>query len=72
MNRKIIGKTLGFLLLLECVFLFPSAFIAILDHQRELLGAFVASMAVAPPGWGSPFPSSAGRPKAATTPGRAF
>ena len=47
MNRKIIGKTLGFLLLLECVFLFPSAFIAILDHQRELLGAFVASMAVA-------------------------
>ena len=47
MNRKIIGKTLGFHLLLECVFLFPSAFIAILDHQRELLGAFVASMAVA-------------------------
>ena len=47
MNRKIIGKTLGFLLLLECVFLFPSAFIAILDHQRALLGAFVASMAVA-------------------------
>lgn len=47
MNRKVIGKTLGFLLLLECVLLFPSAVIAIMDGQRELLGAFVGTMAVA-------------------------
>ncbi|MDE6108365.1 MAG: TrkH family potassium uptake protein, partial [Oscillospiraceae bacterium] len=47
MNGKIIGKTLGFLLMLECLFLFPSAFIAILDRQRELLGVFVAVMALA-------------------------
>ncbi|MBP3520078.1 MAG: TrkH family potassium uptake protein [Oscillospiraceae bacterium] len=47
MNRKIIGKTLGFLLLLECLFLFPSAFITILDGQRDLLGAFVGTMAAA-------------------------
>ena len=47
MNRKIIGKTLGVLLLLECVFLFPSALIAILDGQRALLGTFVVTMAAA-------------------------
>jgi len=47
MNHKIIGKVLGFLLLLECLFFVPSALLAILDGQRELLGAVTVSMAVA-------------------------
>ncbi len=47
MNHKIIGKVLGFLLLLECLFFVPSALLAILDHQREILGAVTVSMAVA-------------------------
>ena len=47
MNRKMIGKVLGFILLLECVFLFPGAFIAILDGQMEVLGAFIGAMAAA-------------------------
>ncbi len=47
MNHKIIGKVLGFLLLLECLFFVPSALLAILDRQREILGAVTVSMAVA-------------------------
>lgn len=42
-----IGKTLGFILLLECVFLFPSALIAIMDGQMDVLRAFIGAMAVA-------------------------
>ena len=47
MNRKMIGKVLGFILLLECVFLFPSALIAIADGQMDVLRAFIGAMAAA-------------------------
>ena len=47
MNRKMIGKVLGFLLLLECIFLFPSALLTILDGQRDVLLAFIIAMGVA-------------------------
>ena len=47
MNRKMIGKVLGFILLLECVFLFPSALIAIADGQMNVLRAFIGAMAAA-------------------------
>jgi len=42
-----IGKVLGFILLLECVFLFPSALIAIADGQMNVLRAFIGAMAAA-------------------------
>lgn len=44
MNRKMIGKILGILLLLECVFLFPPAMIAAGYGERKALGAIFASM----------------------------
>ena len=47
MNRKMIGKVLGFILLLECVVLFPSAMIAVLDGQMEVLRSFIGAMAMA-------------------------
>ena len=47
MNRKMIGKVLGFILLLECVLLFPSAMIAVLDGQMEVLRSFIGAMAMA-------------------------
>ena len=44
MNRKMIGKVLSFLLLLECLFLLPSALISIYDGEREALRAIFATM----------------------------
>ena len=44
MNRKMIGKLLGFLLLLECLFLFPPALVSALDGERAALGAIFATM----------------------------
>lgn len=46
MNRKMIGKMLGVLLLLECLFLLPPAFISILDGEREALRAIFITMAL--------------------------
>ncbi len=47
MNRKIIGKVLGFLLLMECVFLFPGAVISALNGEHTALRATVTAMLVA-------------------------
>lgn len=44
MNRKMIGKVLSFLLLLECLFLLPSALISIYDGERVALQAIFATM----------------------------
>ncbi|MEA4954753.1 MAG: TrkH family potassium uptake protein [Pseudoflavonifractor sp.] len=44
MNRKMIGKMLGILLLLECVFLFPPAMVAAGHGERKALGAIFVSM----------------------------
>lgn len=44
MNRKMIGKVLGFLLLLECVFLLPPALISALDGEWVALRAFFTVM----------------------------
>lgn len=44
MNRKMIGKVLSFLLLLECLFLLPSALISIYDGERVALRAIFATM----------------------------
>ena len=46
MNRKMIGKLLGFLLILESIFLFPPALISALDGERAALGAIFATMAL--------------------------
>lgn len=46
MNRKMIGKMLGFLLLLECLFLLPPALISVLDGEREALRAIFTTMAL--------------------------
>ncbi len=47
MNRKIIGKVLGFLLLMECVFLFPSVVVSALHNEHTALRAIVTTMLVA-------------------------
>ncbi len=47
MNRKIIGRTLGVLLLLECLFLFPSVVVSLLCGETGALRAIVTAMAVA-------------------------
>ncbi len=47
MNRKIIGRVLGFLLLLECVFLFPSVIVCLLHGEYGALGAILSTMGVA-------------------------
>ena len=46
MNGKMIGKLLGFLLLLECLFLFPPALISILDREQTALRAIFTTMAL--------------------------
>ena len=45
MNHKMIGKVLGVLLLLECLFLLPPALISAYDGQQVALRAFVQVMA---------------------------
>lgn len=47
MNRKIIGKVLGFLLLLECVFLAPGALVSAIHHEFFALRAFFGTMLLA-------------------------
>lgn len=44
MNRKMIGKVLGFLLLLECVFLAPGALVSAVDGEFFALRAFFGTM----------------------------
>jgi len=44
MNRKMIGKVLGFLLLLECLFLLPPALISAYDGETAALWAFFTTM----------------------------
>ena len=46
MNRKMIGKMLGFLLLLDCLFLLPPALISVWDGEREALRALFTTMAL--------------------------
>ena len=46
MNGKMIGKLLGFLLLLECLFLFPPALISIVDGEQAALRAIFTTMAL--------------------------
>ncbi|MCI8474883.1 MAG: TrkH family potassium uptake protein [Oscillospiraceae bacterium] len=46
MNRKMIGKIMGFLLLLECLFLLPPALISIWDGERSALAALFTTMAI--------------------------
>lgn len=46
MNRKIIGKMLGFLLLLECLFLLPPALISAYDREWEAGQAILQTMAL--------------------------
>ncbi len=45
MNRKMIGKVLGFLLLLECLFLLPPALISAADGAYHALRALFSTMA---------------------------
>lgn len=47
MNRKIIGKMMAFLLLLEALFLIPPAGIALFDGARDALFGIVVTMAIA-------------------------
>lgn len=44
MNRKMIGKLLGFLLLLECLFLLPPALISAVDGEQVALKAIFSAM----------------------------
>ncbi len=50
MNRKMIGKLLGFLLLLECLFLLPPALISAADGEGEALRAIFTTMALSAAG----------------------
>lgn len=47
MNRKIIGRVLGFLLLLECLFLFPSVVVCVLHGEGRAMTAILATMVIA-------------------------
>ena len=47
MNRKIIGKILGFLLVMESFLFMPPAFISWMDGERVALTAFFTAAAVA-------------------------
>ncbi len=47
MNRKIIGKVMAFLLLLEALFLIPPAAISFFDGARDALFGIVVTMAIA-------------------------
>ena len=46
MNRKMIGKVLAFLLLLECLFLLPPALISLYDGEQGAFRAIFATMAI--------------------------
>ncbi len=46
MNRKIIGKLLGILLVLECLFLVPPAFLSLFDGEGAAFRAFFTTMAL--------------------------
>ena len=46
MNRKIIGRLMGFLLLLEGVFLLPPALLSWADGEGAALGAFLGTIAL--------------------------
>ena len=46
MNRKIIGKILGFLLVMESFLFMPPAFISWMDGERVALTAFFTAAAV--------------------------
>lgn len=46
MNRKMIGQVLGFLLLLECLFLFPSVIVCLLHQERAALEAVLTTMVI--------------------------
>lgn len=47
MNRRMIRKLLGFLLLLECVFLFPSVIVSAIYHEPNALRAVLLTMVAA-------------------------
>jgi len=47
MNRKIIGKMLGFLLLIECILLLPPALISIYDGEHAALQGMFLTMLLA-------------------------
>ena len=47
MNHKVIGKLLGFLLMLECVFLCPAAFVSVLNGEGRALSALFTTMVIA-------------------------
>lgn len=47
MNHKIIGKVLGFLLMLECVFLAPGALVSAFHQEMGALRAFFSTMILA-------------------------
>lgn len=47
MNRRIIGKLVGFLLLLECVFLFPSVIVSWIYNEPHALRAVFLTMLIA-------------------------
>ena len=46
MNHKMIGKMLGFLLLLECIFLLPPALVSVMDQEWAALRAFFVTMVI--------------------------
>lgn len=47
MNRRMIGKLLGFLLLLECVFLFPSVIVSAIYREEAAMRAVFLTMVIA-------------------------
>ena len=47
MNHRMIGKLLGFLLLLECMFLFPSVIVSALYHEETAMRAVFLTMVIA-------------------------
>ncbi len=47
MNRRMIARLLGFLLLLECVFLFPSVVVSAIYHEANAMRAVFLAMVVA-------------------------
>lgn len=46
MNHRMIGKLLGFLLLLECMFLFPSVIVSALYHEETAMRAVFLTMVI--------------------------
>lgn len=47
MNHRMIGKLLGFLLLLECVFLFPSMIVSAIYREETAMRAVFLTMLIA-------------------------